>query len=51
MVTEGPDPVHALGRGRFPDIAGGNTVSIGHAQLARRAIVPQPVYSDFQKLT
>jgi hypothetical protein len=37
------------GRGRFPDIAGGNTVRIGHAPLARRAIMPQPVYSDFQK--
>jgi hypothetical protein len=24
----------------FPDIAGGSTVRIGHAQLARRAIMP-----------
>jgi len=49
MVTWDPDLVHVLGRGSLSDSAGGNTVWIGHAQIARRAIMPHPAYSDFQK--
>jgi len=51
MVTWVPIPFMRPAEAVFPDIAGGYTVRIGHAQLARRAITPQPVYSDFQKLT
>ena len=50
MVTEVPIPFMRPAEAIFPDIAGGSTVRIGHVQLARRAIMPQSAYSDFQKL-